>query len=115
MSTTTTKPRRAGRYRTMRDRITSARKRVLEAIWRHTEAHGFAPSLPEISAMLGLHACEHVERLERAGLIRHDEGKARTITITADGMAELLPRVIFGDSGAKYVRVNVRLNREELT
>jgi repressor LexA len=65
--------------------VTPRQREALRFVASWIQAHGFAPSLLEISEGLGLHsvaiAHRHVSRLERKGFLFHDPGVARSLRV----------------------------------
>lgn len=78
----------------MAKRKTSEKTRaVLKCIGRYLADEGYAPTLREIMASVGISSTSvtehHVRALEKRGLIRRAYGKARGVSLTAEGLAAL--------------------------
>lgn len=67
--------------------------KVLRFISDYTEAHGFAPSLPEMAQAVGISqsagALWHVKRLEAQGLLTRYKRVARSYRLTDEGRKAL--------------------------
>lgn len=63
--------------------ITPKQKKVLDFITAYTQKNGYAPSLEEISASLGLKAIstvhEHIKTLEEKGFLRKEDNRPRAV------------------------------------
>ena len=72
----------------------SARQlQVLRAIRRHHQAKGFPISIRELGDVLGIRStngvADHLEALERKGLVTRERNRARTLQITTAGHREI--------------------------
>ncbi|MED1954135.1 transcriptional regulator [Brevibacillus centrosporus] len=73
-------------------RITSKQRAVLKAILDFTEKHKYAPTVRELTDMVGLKSSStmhgYLERLKLLGLITWEPSSSRTITVTeGEGIA----------------------------
>lgn len=66
--------------------LTPRNRQVLDFIKKYIDAHGFAPSIREISVYLGvsgtLGVVKHLDTLEREGYIRRMRGSSRGLSLT---------------------------------
>lgn len=72
--------------------LTPRQADVVLVIRNHRHLHGFAPSIREIAATLGISRAttvNHLERMERKGLIRRDYHKHRTLEVVEDSQGVL--------------------------
>jgi repressor LexA len=84
--------------------LTVRQEQVYRFLIRHLDRHGYAPTLQEIAAHLGisgnLGVLRHLKALERNGLIRRTGGSSRAIVLTDsaanDGTLPLLGTVRAG-------------------
>ena len=80
--------------------LTEREKEIYQYICETTEANGYAPSVRDIKAALGIKstatAHSYLMKLEMKGYIHKEQGKSRTLRVDADGT-----------SGAPSVRVPV--------
>lgn len=71
------------------EKISARQKQAYEFICDFTATHGYPPSVREIGAAIGLSSPStvhsHLHKLEKAGYIRRDPNKPRTIEITGPG------------------------------
>src|SRR3954471_4230300 len=69
--------------------LSSRQHEILEFVNRHVDEHGYPPTVREIGQAVGLtspstvHA--HLEKLEKAGLIRRDATKPRALEVIEGG------------------------------
>lgn len=70
-------------------KISARQQQAYDFICSFTATHGYPPSVREIGAAIGLSSPStvhsHLHRLEKAGYIRRDPNKPRTIEITGPG------------------------------
>lgn len=68
--------------------LTRRQKEILTFVQRHSEAHGYPPSVREIGQALGLTSSStvhsHLTALERKGYLRRDPSKPRALEILRD-------------------------------
>jgi repressor LexA len=68
---------------------TARQVEVLEGISLLTGAHGFPPSVRDLCALLGISSTngvrEHLDALERRGLVKRMERVARSLVLTDSG------------------------------
>ena len=68
-------------------------REMLRGISDHIEDNGYAPSLRDIQATLGLTShsvvAYHLMKLRHLGYVSYKDGTARTLTITPEGAAYL--------------------------
>ncbi len=68
--------------------LTRRQKEILTFIQRHTDAHGYPPSVREIGQALGLTSSStvhsHLSALEKKGYLRRDPSKPRALEILKD-------------------------------
>lgn len=73
--------------------LTPARARVLEAIIAHVRENGWPPTMRELCTRLDVSSTrgveEHLDRLERDGLLEREHGRPRAMRVTARGDEEL--------------------------
>ena len=73
--------------------MTGIQVRILEFITDWISARGFPPTVREISKAFGWKTTsnvqQHLERMQRDGLITREEGMARTLMATPAGLQEL--------------------------
>ncbi len=66
-------------------RLTPKQRQLYDFIACYVKEHGYSPSFGEIAAGLGLKSqatvSEHIQNLARAGAIRYEYNKARSITL----------------------------------
>ncbi len=78
-------------------RTTTKREEILEFLRQFTQENGYAPSVREICAAVGLQSTAtvhyHLNALRDAGLISMDEMKKRTISLPGGGRAGRIPVV----------------------
>lgn len=78
-------------------RTTTKREEILEFLRQFTQDNGYAPSVREICAAVGLQSTAtvhyHLNALRNAGLISMDEMKKRTISLPGGGRAGRIPVV----------------------
>lgn len=78
-------------------RTTTKREEILEFLRQFTQDNGYAPSVREICAAVGLQSTAtvhyHLNALRDAGLISMDEMKKRTISLPGGGRAGRIPVV----------------------
>lgn len=69
----------------MSARLTKRQREILTFVQRHTETHGYPPSVREIGQAMGLTSSStvhsHLEALERKGYLRRDPSKPRALEI----------------------------------
>ena len=74
-------------------KISARQHQAYDFICSFTATHGYPPSVREIGAAIGLSSPStvhsHLHKLEKAGYIRRDPNKPRTIEITGPGSEEL--------------------------
>lgn len=72
---------------------TPGQLRVLKALHFQTKANGHPPTIRELCATLGVRStqavAQHLGHLEDKGMVEHLPGTARTLRLTARGMATL--------------------------
>ncbi|HEX2647794.1 MAG TPA: transcriptional repressor LexA [Candidatus Dormibacteraeota bacterium] len=72
----------------MSDQLTERQTRILEYIRSVTRARNYPPSVREIGEAVGLSSSStvhnHLNQLERRGLIRRDPSKSRTVQLVQD-------------------------------
>ena len=68
--------------------LTRRQKEILTFVQRHSEAHGYPPSVREIGQALGLTSSStvhsHLAALERKGYLRRDPSKPRALEVLRD-------------------------------
>ena len=68
--------------------LTRRQQEILTFIQRHTDAHGYPPSVREIGQALGLTSSStvhsHLSALEKKGYLRRDPSKPRALEILKD-------------------------------
>ncbi|HEY6837173.1 MAG TPA: transcriptional repressor LexA [Geobacteraceae bacterium] len=73
--------------------LTQRQQKVLQIITSYMEARGFAPTLREIAAELGvtgtLGVMKHLDALERKGYIRKSSGNSRGIVLVSQGRGSI--------------------------
>ena len=78
-------------------RTTTKREEILTFLQQFTQENGYAPSVREICAAVGLQSTAtvhyHLNALREAGLISMDEMKKRTISLPGGGRAGRIPVV----------------------
>lgn len=78
---------------TKQERIPTSRTQVLRWIAGYIAAHGYPPSLRDITTGLGYEApstaLHHVRQMDRMGAITRAPGVARSIQLTARGAAQI--------------------------
>ena len=76
----------------MENELTSKQKEILTFIKKFVVSHGYAPSVREICAGVGLSSTAtvfvHLKNLEKKGVIRQDKNKFRTLEILVDNEFE---------------------------
>ena len=74
-------------------KFSARQQQAYDFICSFTATHGYPPSVREIGAAIGLSSPStvhsHLHKLEKAGYIRRDPNKPRTIEITGPGSEEL--------------------------
>lgn len=77
--------------------LTSRNIQVLDFIEEYIGIHGFAPSIREISAHLGVSGTggvvKHLNTLEREGYIRRMRGSSRSLSLTSSSSKAAIPIV----------------------
>ena len=72
----------------LNDQLTERQTRILEYIRQVTRARNYPPSVREIGEAVGLSSSStvhnHLNQLERRGLIRRDPSKSRTVQLVQD-------------------------------
>lgn len=72
----------------MVSRLTRRQNDILTFVQRHTESHGYPPSVREIGQAMGLTSSStvhsHLAALERKGYLRRDPSKPRALEILRD-------------------------------
>jgi len=72
----------------MASRLTRRQNDILTFVQRHTESHGYPPSVREIGQAMGLTSSStvhsHLAALERKGYLRRDPSKPRALEILRD-------------------------------
>lgn len=91
--------------------------KVLDYITSFTALNGFAPSLKEIAAALGLSAkgsvCRHIHNLAKAGAITYSPHRHRSIQVTASTLLNVaLPADV--DRELRRVAASLGLSRESV-
>src|SRR5438034_6167361 len=70
------------------DQLTERQTRILDYIRYVTKVRNYPPSVREIGEAVGLSSSStvhnHLNQLERRGLIKRDPSKSRTVQLTAD-------------------------------
>jgi repressor LexA len=83
-----TSPPRAGEEHKLTDQLTDRQTRILDYIRNVTRARSYPPSVREIGEAVGLSSSStvhnHLNQLERRGLIRRDPSKSRTVQLVQD-------------------------------
>ena len=78
--------------------IYKRQKQIVDFIYQHIQAFGYAPTLKQIAESIGVSSLatvhEHLESLEAKGVIRRRHGKNRGIILTNDMVAESGERVV---------------------
>lgn len=76
-------------------RTSTKQREILEFLRRFSAEHGYAPSIREICAAVGLRSTAsvhyHLAELKRTGQIEMDENKNRTISVSENGPAGRIP------------------------
>ncbi len=76
-------------------RTSTKQREILEFLRRFSAEHGYAPSIREICAAVGLRSTAsvhyHLAELKRTGQIEMDENKNRTISVAENGPAGRIP------------------------
>lgn len=97
--------------------LTPRQQQMLEAIQRHIQIHGFAPSIPELCKTLGLSSSStvhhHLTTLERLGYLKRMGNRAFELTQEAKGMP-MLGRIAAGEPLLAYAAADtyVELDKE---
>ncbi len=81
--------KRPGPGRPISDAISEAQERTLKALREFIAKKGFAPTMSELGAFLGITAVsahQLVKQLERKGYITRDAGKSRSIIVAREPM-----------------------------
>jgi repressor LexA len=89
--------------------LTPRQADVILLIRNHKHLHGYAPSIREISATLGIcrgTTMAHIERLEKKGLLRRSPGHHRTLEVVEDAQG-VKPKPAAQD---KLAKVQARLD-----
>src|SRR5581483_5998653 len=77
----------------LNDELTERQARILEYIRHVTRTRNYPPSVREIGEAVGLSSSStvhnHLNQLERRGLIRRDPSKSRTVQLVHDDRADL--------------------------
>ncbi len=80
----------------MNDELTDRQARILDYIRQVTRVRNYPPSVREIGEAVGLSSSStvhnHLNQLERRGLIRRDPSKSRTVQLVKDVESERLRR-----------------------
>jgi repressor LexA len=73
--------------------VTAPQAKILGFIVDRIAARGFSPTVREISAAFGwkttANVHQHLERMERDGLVTRQPGMARTLRVTPHGVEQL--------------------------
>lgn len=92
--------------------ISARQQQAYDFICNFTATHGYPPSVREIGAAIGLSSPStvhsHLHKLEKAGYIRRDSNKPRTIEITGPGSEEL-------QQNAKLAEVSQNVDENTIT
>ncbi|TMB43337.1 MAG: transcriptional repressor LexA [Chloroflexi bacterium] len=76
----------------MSDQLTERQTKILEYIRKVTRARNYPPSVREIGENVGLSSSStvhnHLNQLERRGLIKRDPSKSRTVQLVQDAEAD---------------------------
>jgi site-specific DNA-methyltransferase (adenine-specific) len=108
----------------MDKQITKRQKDVLKIIYNWIKNSGFPPSFSDLKEELGISSnqtvLEHLEKLEKKGLIRREEGSARGIKILSKGFKalevnQLVPVVGITAAGSFIEAIEEIENWEELS
>src|SRR6202521_2245321 len=83
-----TNPPRAGEEHELNEQLTERQTKILDYIRYVTRARSYPPSVREIGEAVGLSSSStvhnHLNQLERRGLIKRDPSKSRTVQLVQD-------------------------------
>lgn len=86
--------------------ITDRQKEVLEFIYQSISSNGFPPSLEDFRNNFGFRSnqsiIDHLVALEKRGLIKREEGSARSIIITQKGYDTINQPALMAIMGVSY-------------
>lgn len=78
--------------------LSQRQKQILQYIVQHTEAHGYPPTVREISEAVNLSSSStvhsHLRTLEQAGLIRRDAVLTRAIRVVTENVEDFKPKPV---------------------